>query len=172
MLFFDKYSESDKSSSSEWDTFLSNKQEEISKKLASIGFDIIPEDIKSSLIHLFKSRGINGMDDITDITLIEEKTILDKINNNFKKVKEVLSAGTGENNIMSRVYYPEECGAGDRDRRRDRYCEKRDETCFARSGMHRINCGTGMLIDLSSGPHRRCGCMYPMMTSSAINVNY
>mgnify|MGYP001441839571 CR=1 FL=1 len=69
---FDKYSESDKSSSSEWDTFLSNKQEEISKKLVSIGFDIIPEDIKSSLIHLFKSRGINGMDDITDITLIED----------------------------------------------------------------------------------------------------
>ena len=107
-----------------------------------------------------------------DITLIEEKTILDKINNNFKKVKEVLSAGTGENNIMSRIYHPEECGVGDRDRRNDRYCEKRDETCFARSGMHRINCGSGMLIDLSSGPHRRCGCMYPMTTSSAINVNY
>lgn len=107
-----------------------------------------------------------------DITFIEENTVLDKINNNFKKVKEVLSSGTGENNIISRVYYPEECGAGDRDRRRDRYCERRDETCFARNGVHRINCGSGMLIDLSSGPHRRCGCMYPMMTSSGINVNY
>ena len=111
-------------------------------------------------------------DEDPDITFIEEKTYLDKINNNFKKVKEVLSAGTGENNMMSRVYYPEECGHGDRDRRRDRWCERRDETCFNRNGMHRVNCGSGMLIDLSSGPHRRCGCMYPMTGSSGINVNY
>jgi hypothetical protein len=107
-----------------------------------------------------------------DLTLIEEKSIMNKIENNFKKVKEVLGSGTGENNTLGVIYRPLECGVGDRDRGRDRFCRKANhEDCFKINGMHRINCGSGMLFDLG---RNLCGCMTPGVSaaSGAINVKY
>lgn len=56
----------------EWDTFLSEKEEQIRKQLDTMGF-VLPSDtdIKSDLIRSFKDRGINHMDDIKDVDLIE-----------------------------------------------------------------------------------------------------
>lgn len=107
-----------------------------------------------------------------DLTLIEEKSIMNKIENNFRKVKEVLGSGTGENNVFGDIYKPLECGFGDRDRRRDGFCRKAaHEECFKINDMHRINCGSGMLY------HRgrdSCGCMTPRVSATAgvIDVNY
>ena len=59
-------------SKSGWDTFLSEKEEEIREKLYSMDFALPPDiDIKSGLISDLKSVGINGMDDIKDMNLIE-----------------------------------------------------------------------------------------------------
>tara|TARA_B100001027_G_C16217627_1_gene308227 strand:+ start:133 stop:1044 length:912 start_codon:yes stop_codon:yes gene_type:complete len=59
-------------SKSEWDTFLSEKEEEIREKLYSMDFALPRDtDIKSGLISTLENAGINDMVDIKDTKLIE-----------------------------------------------------------------------------------------------------
>tara|TARA_B110000977_G_scaffold91535_1_gene121417 strand:- start:1366 stop:1815 length:450 start_codon:yes stop_codon:yes gene_type:complete len=140
---------------------------------------IVPTVLIALLIKFFVTRENSKFIAISetgnhDLTLIEEKSIMNKIENNFKKVKEVLGSGTGENNVFGDPmnYPPLECGVGDRDRARDGYCRKADhEDCFKVSGMNRIACGSGMLFHRG---RNSCGCMTPRVSaaSGAITVNY